>query len=153
MIAAMDKIKIEVALAIFLGFLAGIALTIGVTGRLQKLNLSFLTKRAANSTNLTPPILIENNSQLNNKNSFLDIENLKEDFTATSSFQLKGKTNPETRLLISSYQEEKYVKTDTTGEFSETLTLWPGKNLINIMTLNSDKNIYKEIEVFYFPEK
>ena len=151
MIAAMDKVKIEVIVAIILGLLAGTLITMGITGRFK--NLNFFTKKTTSSISLTPSIATQKNNKRSVQNAFLEIENPQENFTATFSFELKGKTNPKTEIIISTEQEDKYLKTDTSGKIKETLTLWPGKNLISILTLNLDKNITKEIEMFYFPEK
>jgi len=152
MIAAMDKVKIEVVVAIILGLLAGIVITMGVTGRLKNINWAFLNKKTTNSISISPPTIINNNKPTGQK-EFLEIIDLKESFTATSSFELSGSTSPNTEIVISSESEEKYLKTDSNGVINEIITLWPGKNLINITTLNFPKNISKELEIYYFPEK
>lgn len=144
MIAGMDKVKIEVTLAVLLGLFVGIFITMGATGRLQK---------NPKNTSLATPAIVKTAPAVLNNNGFLTIPDMIEQYVATSTFQLKGKTNPSAKLIISSDQEEKYFKTGITGEFREAIALWPGKNLIKVMILNSDKNIYKEIEVYYFPEK
>lgn len=151
MIAAMDKVKIEVVIAIILGLFAGIVITMGVTGRLKNINWAFLTKKTTSSISIPPPTIINDNKPTG-QNEFLEISDLKEAFTATSSFELSGKTTPNTEIVISSEPEEKYIKIDSSGNIKESLILWPGKNLINITTLNLPKNISKEIEIYYFPE-
>lgn len=121
----------EVVLAVLGGILIGVFVAFGIW-------------RVARYTKKAPSLIFKNETPIPKNIDSINLIGL-EDFTVIDqTFSLKGITKPSSDLIISTKDEDYYLKSGTEGEFEKEITLkTEGLNEINIfnLTYNFSENL------------
>lgn len=146
----------ELSLAVIFGLLIGF----GLTGTF------YFVKQNKSQSKPTPNFIVptlapdnQNQSQLNPTisatNSNLKITSPQNnDIISTSKTTLKGQSSPNSFIVITTPLKNYHLSTDTQGNFSQSIDLEPGFNIINITSIdNSDQEAHTELSLTYSTTK
>ncbi len=73
--------------------------------------------------------------------------------TSSKSVTISGKTSPDATVIVNSLTDDQVVTPSTTGNYSVTLTLSNGENLITLTAVSADGNeVSQQITLTYSTE-
>lgn len=142
----------EVSIAIIIGIILGAIILYGIN--LANKTTESLPKVTPTPTATVPESTTSANTPSTPKatqpliNSHTDNQVLFEKETT-----LAGKTTPSSQISIIWEDGENLTTTDSSGNYSQAITLIPGENNIQVAKLNSDKTIQKESLKIYYSTK
>ncbi len=144
----------ELSLAIVLGLLIGFGLT----------GTYYYVKQSKNQQKNTPNIVIptttpENNNSLNQSSPTPSPSSLPElkinspqnnDIVSTNKTTIKGQSNPNSLIIITTPLKNYHLSADVQGLFSQEVFLEAGFNSINITTIDeNDRENHFELSITY----
>ncbi len=143
--------KKEIILAIFLGFIVGLAITYGIYTANQAINGNSVKKTSASAS---PDTTTDENPQASPSISELTLE-ITEPYNnlvvKTNSVEIKGNTSPNNFVAVMGEDGESIVAADKEGFFRTEIGLISGINSINIVssTRDNSEQMQKNIEIVY----
>jgi len=148
----------ELSLAVIFGLLIGF----GLTGTFFYVKQSSSQKPKAGPSIVIPTIATESpvNSKLSPTSSPSSSPNLEitfpqnNDIISTSKTTLKGLSSPNNLIVITTPLKNYHLSTDTQGEFSQSIDLEGGLNVINITSIDqNDQESHIEILLTFSTSK
>jgi hypothetical protein len=143
--------KKEIILAIFLGFLVGLAITYGVYTANQAINGNSTkianTEPSPESTEpsipTASPASLELTLEIAEPENYLVVKN--------DSVEIKGNTLPNNFIAILGEEDELIVTADKEGFFKSEISLISGLNNIQVISSNRDnsKQVTEDLEIVY----
>lgn len=144
----------ELILAIIIGAILGL----GVTG-------SYLSYKGKNNPTSPPPIITEptltpisNDSQpvkeIEDINPIVIISPANDTLVSSTNIPISGTTTPNSQIVIATATNIFTTQSDSTGEFSLSIKLEAGLNIIKISSIDSENNQFdSQINITYSTAK
>ncbi len=128
----------ETLIAVLLGFAGGILVALFLI--IVPKNLPKNDKQATTPT--PQPTVVVNKTDLT-------IDTPSEgQLVSTTDIKVNGKAAPNSQIIVSSPVEDIVTTTNDQGNFSETISLIIGENLLSVTAFNTDGNENKQLKVF-----
>ncbi len=119
----------EVLFAIIAGIGAGLFLAFGVWK---------LTSKISKKVAISPSPIVQNETPTPKPGFTITIASPKNSSVVTDSLlTITGKSEPLSKMVISTSVDDYFVKVDDNGDFSSDITLQPGLNITNLTAFNS----------------
>lgn len=138
----------EVSIAIIIGVILGGIILYGIN--FANNGLSNIPKTNPTPTTASLPTSAPTNSKDKSNSSLNITSHVDNQVLFDKELVLVGKAKPNSNVSIIWEDNEEIIKADTTGSFSQKITLIPGENNIQVDAVNSDKTLdSKVIKLFY----
>lgn len=143
--------KKEIILAIFLGFIVGLAITYGIYTANRAINGNSVKKTSASAS---PDATADESPQASPSIGELTLEITEPDdnlVVKSNSVEIKGNTSPNNFVAVMGEDNESIVAADKEGFFRTEIGLISGINSINIVssTRDNSEQMQKNIEIVY----